>query len=77
MKSGTSPRFIPEAAVACIDLLVSKEDLLDRFGNPLSKDVLLLKAVATKLGQVRTYPTPEAYVDDRYGAARWQERPCE
>jgi hypothetical protein len=55
---------------------VAKEDLLDRWGNPLSKDVLLLEAVATKLDQVRKYPTPDAYVGDRNGAARWQERPC-
>jgi hypothetical protein len=66
----------PEATAACVDVLVAKEDLLDRWGNPLSKDVLLLEAVATKLDQVRKYPTPDAYVGDRNGAARWQERPC-
>ena len=66
----------PEAVVACVDLLVAKEDLLDRFGNPLSKDVRLLEGVATKLDQVRRYPSADAYVDDHDGAARWQERPC-
>ena len=66
----------PEATAACVDVLVAKEDLLDRWGNPLSKDVLLLEAVATKLDQVRKYPTPDAYVGDRNRAARWQERPC-
>jgi hypothetical protein len=66
----------PQAVVACVDLLVAKEDLLDRFGNPLSKDVRLLGAVATKLDQVRRYPSADAYVDHHDGAARWQERPC-
>ena len=66
----------PQAVVACVDLLVAKEDLLDRFGNPLSKDVRLLGAVATKLDQVRRYPSADAYVGDHDGVARWQERPC-
>jgi signal transduction histidine kinase len=54
----------PDAVVACVDLLVAKEDLLDRFGNPLSKDVRLLEAVAMQLDEVRRYSTAEAYVND-------------
>jgi hypothetical protein len=70
------PTAHPQAVVACVDLLVAKEDLLDRFGNPLSKDARLLGAMATKLDQVRRYPSANAYLDDHDGAARWQERPC-
>jgi hypothetical protein len=66
----------PEAIVACVDLLVAKDDLTDRFGNHPMKDVRLLEAVARKLDQVRRYASADAYLDDRDGAARWQERPC-
>jgi hypothetical protein len=66
----------PEAVVACVKLLVAKEDLVDRFGNSLTRDVRLLEAVATRLDQVRRYPSPDAYVDDQDGAAGWHERSC-
>jgi hypothetical protein len=66
----------PQAVVACVDLLVAKEDLTNRFGNHPMKDVRLLEAVATKRDQVRRYASADAYLDDPGGAARWQERPC-
>jgi hypothetical protein len=65
-----------EAVVACIDLVVPKEDLIDVWGNSMSRDVPLLRAVATKLEGVRQYPSPEAYLDDQDSPARWEERPC-
>jgi hypothetical protein len=66
----------PEAVVACVRLLVAKEDLVDRFGNSLPRDVRLLEAVATRLDQVRRYPSPDAYIDDHDGATGWHERSC-
>jgi len=65
-----------EAVVACVDLVVPKEDLIDVWGNSMSRDIPLLRAVATKLDGVRQYPSPEAYLDDQHSPARWEERPC-
>ena len=65
-----------EAVVACVDLVVPKEDLIDVWGNSASRDVSLLRAVATKLNGVRQYASPEAYLDDGQSPVRWEERPC-
>ena len=66
----------PEAAVACVDLVVPKEDLIDVWGNSMSRDISLLRAVATKLDGVRQYASAEAYLDDHHSPVRWKERPC-
>jgi hypothetical protein len=66
----------PDAVVACVDVVVPKEDLIDMWGNAASRDISLLRAVVWDLKQVRQYPNPGAYLDDDRSAARWQERPC-
>jgi hypothetical protein len=69
-------RACADIKTICVDILVAKEDLFDKFGHPSASDLLLLETVATRLEEVRAYPSSDAYLDDVRSAARWREAPC-